>query len=546
MFAVFDRISSGTSVFLRGLFKIGRYFSSWFGAGGSTPGGAPGTAGGWTPEDVYWAYVTGDVYQEIRYGGLRERINDSMGVSRSADLDGLFNPCARAVDAYKHTLQGQFGKDIWVEQEYQEREVSAELQDAVARVWHDSKFDIELQRLTTYAAGMGRVGMRIVAQDAEVDDNSAVIRPASVWIQIDDARRIKDIRLDGRGNVEWVVLEYQVNEKGAPESAEELDGEGDWHTIREVLTKAAFTKYRDNLLIEEMPNDLGVCPYVLLRHMPDSGTHAGGLPCFHNCLSPMNRLNGEISNLLRHVGLSVRTVWFLAASGDPPRGGIDMGGGMTGVYVKTGPDSPPPTLTPLVPKLDIADAVALAKELMDEIRDRLPELKATDGKFLSHQSGHTVAQLRGPADQLILSARGRYEDALRRAIQLALSWGVLLEMWDLGAGTGTREAADSTFYGGFEDFQFNDRPALPRTEVEKADLSVKDANRWAALATAAQGLVPVIGMDLFREKCLGFSELENQQAETDSTQEDVQQVFPETAGPKALEAGGSGGSKEAA
>jgi hypothetical protein len=90
-------------------------------------------------------------------------------------------------------------------------------------------------------------------------------------------------------------------------------------------------------------------------------------------------------------------------------------------------------------------------------------MKATDGQFLSHQSGGTVAQLRLPAEQRILGARTNIEADFIKAQQIALSLGILHGLWDLGTGMGTRAAADRAYEQGLEDHRFNKRSALPLT-----------------------------------------------------------------------------------
>lgn len=543
---LFNSIRSGASALLRSLFKLGGFFGNIFrraGAGGYGIG-IGGYPYGGTAEEVYWGYYNGDIFQPLNYGGIREYINDSMGALRSADLDGHFNPVKRAVNCYRNVYLGSLGTEILVEPEYDGEVISETLQEAIHQVWRASKFDQAKQEYTDFSAGMGRAGLRIVAEDAEPDE-FGVMKPPVVRIEVDDPRRIRSIKLDRQDNVEWVDLEYLVNEAG-PSVNGVSDGTSpsDMHTIREVLTDREFVKYRDGALVSRTPNELGFCPYVLNRHEPITGPGSGSLPCFYAALSALNRINGVISNLNRHIQNSARTRWLIGAAGDPPTGGVDLGGDMTAIYVKTSMESPTPFMQAIVPKIAIADAVALVQIQIDEIRDRLPELKATDGKFLSNQSGATVAELREAAASLIITARTRYDDSLIRAIKMALSWGVYLKMWNLGSGMGTPEAADRSFRSGEEDFKFNVRPALPITEIAKTGQQLQEAQRWQALSAAATALAPIMGMELVRTKVLGLSEAEDEQAKKDSTQEDVQQVFPESQGAGDLKALDSGGKKK--
>jgi hypothetical protein len=119
-----------------------------------------------------------------------------------------------------------------------------------------------------------------------------------------------------------------------------------------------------------------------------------------------------------------------------------------------------PMAKALVADLNLADSISQAKMTQTWIEDMLPELKASQGAFLSGQSGETIAELRKPAEDRLSLARNNYEDALSRADKIALSYGILLELWNLGTGMGSREAADKAYQSGLEDHTFNDRPLM--------------------------------------------------------------------------------------
>lgn len=402
--------------------------------------------------DAYYANL---VYETLSNGGQRENINSALGNAAAADLGGLYNPVASVVDLYLHVFDGAFGDEIRVEPL---GVATTALIDAIEQLWKWSNLTIEKQPLCRFAATHGTVGLRIVAR------NDADPARRRVWIKPEHPRTIRDVELDERGNVEAIQLEYDLT-IGLAEDAQTI-------CIREELDKVEFRTYRmvggnpvpfDLTTMEangpnaRYENALGVVPYVLLRH--EYNGEMFGRNAWYKARSPIDRLNALLSHIDVQIHRHVKAKWFIAASGSAPAS-IDLDD-LSVAYVDTRNTTSTPLVQPLVAPLDLSGAIAEAKLQMDVTEDMLPELKATQGKFLSGQSGETIAELRKPAEERIALARANYEDALLRGQQIAVSWGILLGLWDVGTGMGTREAADAAFQGGYEDHRFNTRPMLP-------------------------------------------------------------------------------------
>lgn len=412
---------------------------------------------------AYQAYYDNTAYDRVSEGGLRELINASLGNAFSNDIGGLYNPVSEVVDLYLHIFGGSFGDEIRAESD------NAALLEALAQLWDWSNLNIEKRRICRMPATYGMCGLRIVARD---DADPAKRR---VYIKAEHPSTIRDMQLDDRGNVEAVQLEYDLV-AGLAEDAECI-------RIRELLTPDRFQTWRANGSIltpfdvgafvadgmplkdinayynvpgADYPNALGVTPYVICYH--DQGNDKWGRNCFYKARSPIDRLNSLISHTDIQVHETVRSTWLIAASGAAPVE-FDFGGRKV-IYVDLRNGATPPLAEALVAQLDLAGAIAQSKLQMDTIEDKLPELKATAGRFLSGQSGETVAELRKPAEEKIQAARDLSEDALVRAQKIAVSWGILLDIWDVGTGQGDREAADRAYREGFEDHKFNKRPLL--------------------------------------------------------------------------------------
>jgi hypothetical protein len=412
---------------------------------------------------VYDAYYDNSVYDRTAVGGQRDGINAELGNAAAADLAGLYNPVSEAVDLYLHVFDGAFGDEIQAEQ------ASAETLDALDRIWQWSNLNIEKRRLCRLPATHGLCGVRIVARD-DVDPFKK-----RVYLRAEHPSTIRDMILDDRGNVERIQLEYDII-AGIAEASEVI-------SIREELSKDRIQTWRvqsgvvepfdvGQFIADGMPlqnithyeggpgadyeNALGVTPYVICYH--DKGDDIWGKNAWYRARVQVDRLNSLVSHIDIQIHEHVRNTWIIAASGAAPQE-FDFSGRKV-IYVDLRAGGTAPMVQSMVANLDLTSATAQARFQLEAIEDKLPELKATAGKFLSGQSGETVAELRKPAEERLQAARDMYEDALVRADQIALSWGVLLGLWDLGTGTGTREAADAAFRQGAEMHKFNKRPLL--------------------------------------------------------------------------------------
>lgn len=450
------------------------------------------------------AYYANQVYETLTNGGQRENINTQLGNASAADLAGMYNPVGQAVDLYLNVFNGAFGDEIRIEPT---GSATTALVDAVNQVWQWSNLTIEKQPLCRLAATHGAVGLRIVARDN--DDPSR----KRVYIKPEHPKTIRDVRLDDRGNVEAIQLEYDLT-VGLAEDSQVL-------TIREQLEPDRIQTWRkdgeslkvfdlmgfaaagmpvhdigrfDNGPTADYANALGVVPYVLLRHEHSGETW--GRNAFYKARGPIDRLNALISHVDIQIHQHVRATWLLAAAGEPPaRFTFDD---LSLVYINTRNSTSNPMAQALVANLDLAGALNQAKLQIDLIEDMLPELKATAGKFISGQSGETIAELRKPAEEKIGLARVNYEDALMRADQIATSWGIMLGLWDVGTGTGDRAAAERAYREGYEDHRFNKRPLLqlgdstpaqPQQERDTEPMPMEETQ--AVMSVSANGTQPM-------------------------------------------------------
>lgn len=427
---------------------------------------------GWTWDErraiyaVYDQYYDSTIYNRNTDGGQRDGINEELGNAAATDLASLYNPVAEVVDLYLKIFAGAFGDEITITPT---GDGGQALIDAIGQVWKWSNLTTEKRQLCRLPATHGLCGIRIVGRD---DPDPSRRR---VYLKAEHPSTIRDMILDDRGNVEEIQLEYDIT-AGLAEEAQTI-------TIREQLSKTRIRTWRTDLTTVEpfdvqafiadgmpanrisaydggpgadYPNPLGVTPYVICYY--DKGNDIWGRNAWARARGPIDRLNALMSHIDIQIHEHVRVAWLVAASGAAPAE-FDLSGRKV-IYVNTANGASVPTVQALVSNLSLQDATAQARFQLEAIEDKLPELKATAGRFLSGQSGETVAELRKPAEDRIQAARDLAEDALIRAQQIAVSWGVMLGIFDLGTGSGDRAAADRAYREGYEDHKFNKRPLL--------------------------------------------------------------------------------------
>src|SRR5213076_2172661 len=106
-------------------------------------------------------------------------------------------------------------------------------------------------------------------------------------------------------------------------------------------------------------------------------------------------------------------------------------GRVTVLYAQTAQGVPAPDYKSITPALDFSGVIAAVERDAGYLRERQPELILNALTLLSGLSGETIGQVIKPAETAVLRARALYEDALIRALQIGLSYGVLYGLWNL-------------------------------------------------------------------------------------------------------------------
>lgn len=434
------------------------------------------------------AMLDNKAYRLSMDGGFRELVlKQTFGIdcATETNLVGVYNPVRVIVDCYQNCLRGSFGQDIKVDEQVDGRDVnpalvepvSASMPSPIRQLWKWSNLDTDKHTLQEWAANLGSVGLRVVARNNTEPDQRRIS------IQLDYPGAITDFNEDDRGNITEVELKYPI-------AVGELGQTPQIVQVREILTKDRFVKEIEGANVlesDQQRNELGVCPYVLLRHRDDG--HEFGRWAYAGSEDIIHWINWIATNQGESIVEHAWPEWFAAAGGKAPE---EFQFGRTRVkYVQMNPDTPPPLFEPKVADLNYAGALAYTVELIGRLAERNPEIIIASISALAGQSGETIAQLRIPTESAILRARTQYESALIRALQIGLSEGVRMGVWDLGAGSGDVDAADATYRQGLEEFAFAQRAALPPSvfdRINQASANAAEEMSGYNKAKAAQGI----------------------------------------------------------
>jgi hypothetical protein len=414
--------------------------------------------------------LAGRAYLPSRRGGALRDVLRLLGKSSAPTaqdeakypITPYFNPVPRICGFYANALGGKLGEDLEAETP-DGSPADPAVSDALSRIWRWSNLDTRLGELTTLAANQGTVGIRIVA-DADA---------RTVSLDWDPPQLIEEVAEDGRGNVIAVRLRYDTLRP---------DGRGGRESLAtdEYIGKDGFSRIVDGaeeLDAGERDNALGVCPYVLLRHARKPGS-VFGVHAYEGSEAAIHGINYALSQTDESINAHVWPYLYAQGAGEKPK--TFSTGRYTLVYSRLAQGIPAGSFEPMVPALDFAGAGAHVERLVSYVGDRQPETALEWLRVYANLSGETLQQALKRAEAACLAARVQYEDAVVRALQIALSWGVLMGLWDLGTGTGTARAADAAYDDGQgpEAFRFKARPALPLTPAARlADTQAEGAER---------------------------------------------------------------------
>ena len=425
------------------------------------------------------AYYYNTIYNREIWHGSLDYVNRELGEAAARDLSGLFNPIERGTELYAQNIfAGQFGEDIFLDANVgpknKPRKLNEKIIDPLEQIWNWSNLNSgEKERYTRLGSMLGSVGIRVVAKvGANYPNDSKDER--LVYLQFEHPSIIQDYAKNEQQDVTQILTihrcvegEIDIND---PETSREVN------VYKVLMNLKEFETYKNdhpyNEIVDEIDHEfattenvLGVVPYVLAFHRKLEGNW--GAWWFMGSENPIDRLNSLIAHINRQIIRHVRVKWLVSSKGNPPR---EFNFSDTSVlFIKLMPEQAANDthIQALVANLNLGDSIKQATTIMSELRDRMPELKATDGDFLSNMTGQTIAQLRTPAIDRLKVARANYESALIKAQKIALCYGILLGLWDVGTGNEGMVSVKAAIKEKMLDHRFNKRDYLTVTKSEE-------------------------------------------------------------------------------
>lgn len=312
-----------------------------------------------------------------------------------------------------------------------------------------------------WGAQFGDVALKVVDDRVKQKIRLEVLHPG----------KIREAQFDAVGNITSISIEYQKLEdpplpqpglaglfKPASlkfyvytEMIDVVNGRTRFRTFKDGEPFAYFAD-ESGALVPEWYEDWGFVPVVLAQHK-DTGLHWGA-SSFHGSLRKIDEVNDFASHLNDQVRKSVNALWYFAGvqSQDElvTNDGSQTRDQTPAIY---GPEGSRPY--PMITNLPIDQGLNVLAKMLEELENDLPELGFQSTQQVTRAMTAAEVRARNSAGiGRIQEARGNYDHALVRALQMGIS---------VGANNGYEGFAGFTldsYAQGDLDFSIKDRPVV--------------------------------------------------------------------------------------
>jgi len=363
------------------------------------------------------------------------------------------------------------------------------LSQAIARLWQASRWQVNKDVLVARTSVLGDGAVRVI------DD----VERGAVYLDIVHPGSFESVDLDPFGNVKgYVIREKRPDpERGYTSNAEYVE------EVTRDGESVAYRTYRNGDLYAwdngaaEWAEPYGFVPLVVLQH-EDVGLQ-WGWSCVHAVSEKIREVDGLASQLSDSVRKTIDPVWLmqgikrtdLTIRGNSPTDAAPEPGreelrALWGVPANGNAKA-------LIPDVDFAGVLAHIAELLKEIERDLPELGQDTKTASGDASGRALRVARQPIVSKVLARRAGYDDAIKRAMQMAIAIGGLRKY------KGYNGFNLQSYASGALDFDIGGRPVYEEDPLDKEDVQ---AAIWTSVQAAVNAGASLAGV--LRDR--GFSE----------------------------------------
>jgi hypothetical protein len=389
--------------------------------------------------DLIWSYyLSNNLYDMIKIELQRQQ-------KWSEEMKELRNPAHRSVEFHVAKLYpGDLPDALPIKAK------NDKLHEPISRVWRWSNFSAKKQLLARWFACLGD-GFVKVTTETSSDGETKIIQQAI------DPRYVTEFQVDMQGHVQFIRIDVPRVIKTWKRSLAHRSGE--WVFDHKFWTEvwdretvkiwaqsdgpARATEQLGNPDPAQDPQNVNKAhnlPFVPFVWAPFKDIGASrGLGVFAHCLGKIDECNRVATRLHDLIFRHDDVTWALESNHVDPTGRplapprIGNNQSEEGEILELGESKvvrlPGNTkLVPVIPSLDYNALTSVLREMQEELRNDLPELRYYDITTRSHVSGTAMRLALADAIDRVQEARGMMFGALVRANAMALTIG---QLWKL-------------------------------------------------------------------------------------------------------------------
>lgn len=454
-----------------------------------------------TRYDLYWGLYQNNAYRELLHS-WSARYKTTYGMYKH--IRHLYNPVYRLGEFWSGRLMGGMLDRKAGDGESEPSALpivtdNEALRPAIAKLWADSRWQVEKEVYTRWGAVLADVGLKVCDDTAKGQVRLEKVHPGHLkWVDFDEHGNVKsyiiqkwmwDPRRENIADVDAMMdprsMQYPVR------FTEKAYRDGEYVVYETLLDGEPFAW---NGATGQWKVKYGFIPLVVAHHVPTGTKWAEN--CFHaglslftevddqaSCVGDGNRKELNAPHLITGIkGFSELSQGYADRSKRTPQ---QNGSDPEPMRAQLGSLSSPNAesrVYPLFGNRDIPGIVLHIDGLMGNIEKNYPELLADTGNLGGTVTAEAIRNARQRASSKVQARRVGYDDALVRAQQMAISIGGF-------RGYKGYQGFDLDGYeAGLLDHQIGQRAVF---EVDPLDSINEDQAFWTAAATAGQAGVPL-------------------------------------------------------